>query len=389
MASRRGLIPGRAANDGRWLSQWFYAGVLALAWAQIFAFTAQPEYRVWPVLLGAIATAYTSFKMVQPVRWQVSKTANRVLLALDLSVCGALVILSGGPHSPFILFTLAPVVTAAMLLPTRYTVAVAAVTFGYVLAAFAIHASAMPSDVVADFNDFATYVVTLTLAAVLPYFVNARARQNVRAQAVLSERQKLAREIHDSLCQTIHGLRWQVQMLRHGMVPPEEALRDGTLDALVDKADADARDLISSLRSFRPGCSLVSELGVFLRKSEEECHITYELREDGQSADVDDLVKNEVLRICEEAVRNASRHSGCHHIAISLVNSDDELAVTVSDDGRGFEANKSAVGRGLTVMRERAESVGGRFELRSHHGGTEVRLEVPRRCPSELMLPVL
>ncbi len=173
------------------------------------------------------------------------------------------------------------------------------------------------------------------------------------------------------------------------MLPPDEALRDGKLDALVEKADTDARELISSLRSFRPGCTLVSELRSFLSKCEAECGVSYEITEQGQSRDIDDLVKSEVLRVCEEAFRNATRHSGCHHIEVRLVNSNSHLTVAVSDDGRGFEPDTRGVGRGLTVMRERTESVGGRFRLSSHPGGgTEIRLEVPRRCPSELNLAI-
>ncbi len=372
-------------SDKRWLVRhWFYVAILGLAWIQILLFPEGQQYLVQPVILGFLASAYTGFKMVQPLSWHDSR-ANAGLFALDLGVCGGLVILSGGPHSPFILYSLAPVVTAAILLAGFQTFLIAAVTFCYVLAAFVIHAISS-SAVLDHFGDLATYLVALTLAAVLPYSMNSKARQAMKVQTILLERQRMAREIHDSLCQTINGLRWQVQMLRHGMVQPGIAPFDDKVDELIEKADSDARNLISSLRNFKPGCSLSVELKTLLDKFSEQYGITGSLQEQGRSMNVDDLVKSEIISICEEALRNAARHSGCRRVEVTLANSNDNLRVIVSDDGAGFDTSRRSEGRGLSVMKERAESVGGCLEIRSDTGaGTEIRLEVPRRCPSDLL----
>ena len=376
-------------SDRRWLIRhWFYVAILGLAWAQILLFPDRQHFFAHPVTLGVLASVYTAFKMVQPLRWHESRSANTVLFAADLAVCGGLVILSGGPHSPFILYSLAPVVTAAILLPGFQTFLIAAVTFSYVLAAFVIHAAMSPG-VMDHFSDLATYLVALVLSAALPYFMNAKARQAMRMQAILSERQKLAREIHDNLCQTINGLRWQVQMLRHGIVQPGVAPFDDKVDELIEKVDSDARSLISSLRNFRPGRSLPSDLKALLDGLRAQYGTIGSFREQGRSLEVDDLVKSEVTSICEEALRNAARHSGCRHVSVDLINSGDLVKVIISDDGKGFDTSLRKEGRGLWVMRERAESVGGSLEILSRTGaGTEIRLEVPRRCPSDLVLPV-
>ncbi|MDD4859850.1 MAG: ATP-binding protein [Dehalococcoidales bacterium] len=380
--NRKGAIDKRLL-----IRHWFYIGILALVWVQILMFPNGPEYRIPSVLLGIGASMYTSFKMVQPLRWHESIVSNVILFSLDLSVCAALVMFSGGIHSPFILYTLAPVVTAAILLARIYTFVITFLTFSYVLTAFFIFSTTGVPDTLAEFNDFAIYLLTLSLAAVLPYFMNMKDRQNIKVKAVLSERQQLAREIHDNLCQTIYGLRWQIQMLRNGMVPIDQTQVDDKIDNLVEEAETDARNLISSLRSFKSGCSLVSELRACLSKCQREHGIKYELNLHGQEQNVDDLVKSEVLYICQEALRNATKHSRCQHIVLDLSVSNNYLEVTMSDDGCGFDKTKYAEGRGLMVMKERAESVGGRLEMKSTFGsGTEIKLEVPRRCPSELVL---
>ncbi|GEM_PF-2527857 len=381
------LSSRKMATDNRLLIRhWFYIGILALVWAQILMFPSEPEYIVWPVLLGIGASIYTSFKMVQPLKWHESVVSNAILFSFDLSVGATLVILSGGIHSPFILYTLAPIVTSAILLSRLYTLVITVATFAYVLVASFIH-SAGPTNTLGDFNDFVIYLLTITLAGVLPYLMNVKTKQFITVRAILSERQQLAREIHDNLCQTIYGLRWQIQLLRDGMTRADQQLANDRVDKLLEEAETDARNLISSLRSHKLGGPLVNELKMYLRKCESEYGISCELKEHGELTDIDELIQSEVLHICEEALRNATKHSQCHHIVVELVNSNNQLSVVVSDDGCGFDKTRHLEGRGLVVMKERAQSVGGNLEVQSSPGcSTKVRLEVPRRCPSEAIL---
>ncbi len=248
------------ARDKRLLIRhWFYIIILALVWAQILVFPSEPEYLVWPVLLGIGASVYTSFKMIQPLRWHESVVSNVILFSLDLCVCAALVILSGGIHSPFILYTLAPVVTSAIMLTRLYTLIITIATTGYVLAASFVNAAG-PTTTLGDLNDFVIYLLAVSLAGILPYIMNMKNKQFIIVKAILSERQQLAREIHDNLCQTIYSLRWQLQMLRDGLSQSDHQLVNDRIDKLLEEAETDARNLISSLRSHKLGGSLVDEL---------------------------------------------------------------------------------------------------------------------------------
>lgn len=382
-----GLSNRKIARDKHLLIRhWFYIVILALIWVQILAFPSEPEYLVWPVLLGIGASIYTSFKIIQPLRWHESVVSNVILFSTDLLVCAALVVLSGGIHSPFILYSLAPIVTSAILLTRIYTLVITVATFGYVLAASFVNAAG-PATSLGDLNDYLIYLLAITLAGILPYLMNVKNKQFITVKAILSERQQLAREIHDNLCQTINGLRWQIQMLGDGLSQSNHQLANDRIDKLLEQAELDARNLISSLRSHKLGGSLVDELKTYLGRCKSEYGISYDLRELGVKQDIDELIQSEVLHICEEALRNSIKHSKCHHIAVELNNSDNQLNITISDDGYGFDMSRRAEGRGLLVMKERAEWVGGNLEVQSSPGNsTKVRLEVPIRCPSEVML---
>ena len=85
----------------------------------------------------------------------------------------------------------------------------------------------------------------------------------------------------------------------------------------------------------------------------------------------------QLLRVIQEALTNAQRHSGARSVSVALRMEGSELVTEVSDDGRGFGA-ETLPGVGLSSMRERAAAIGGRLEIESEEGqGTRVRLRVP------------
>ena len=85
----------------------------------------------------------------------------------------------------------------------------------------------------------------------------------------------------------------------------------------------------------------------------------------------------QLLRVIQEALTNARRHSGARSVSVALRMEGSKLVTEVSDDGRGFGA-ETLPGVGLSSMRERAAAIGGRLEIESEEGqGTRVRLQVP------------
>ena len=86
----------------------------------------------------------------------------------------------------------------------------------------------------------------------------------------------------------------------------------------------------------------------------------------------------ELLRVLQEALRNANRHSGARNVKVRLGTEDGEILLEVSDDGRGFDMASVRTGVGLSAMRERIEGVGGMFAVYSRPGeGTRVVVSIP------------
>jgi signal transduction histidine kinase len=208
-------------------------------------------------------------------------------------------------------------------------------------------------------------------------------------KAVLGERGRIAREIHDTLAQGYVGISVQLEVLA-------ELLRMKKVDAASKHLDttrgyvreglADARQSIWALRSQD---SRETTLPVQLRRVVEaagghgfEAHFnTF-----GAYRPLPPGTEREILRVAQEAIHNVHKHAGAKNLFVQLEYGPETIALEVRDDGRGFEAGAEvapAAGHfGLTGMRERAASIGGTLEVTSETGGgTVVRLGA--RAPRE------
>ena len=211
-------------------------------------------------------------------------------------------------------------------------------------------------------------------------------------RAVLGERNRIAREIHDTLAQGYVGISVQLEVLA-------ELLRMSKAEAAAQHLDktrgyvreglADARQSIWALRSQDSG---ETTLPVRLRRIVEAegghgLEAGFSLF--GAYRPLPPETEREFLRVAQEAIHNVKKHAGARHLFVQLEYGQEEIALEVRDDGRGFAASeemKSTPGHyGLTGMRERAASIGGTLEVTSEPGvGTTVRLRTaaPRETQS-------
>jgi signal transduction histidine kinase len=225
-------------------------------------------------------------------------------------------------------------------------------------------------------------VIELLAAHAAIAITNARLYERSRELSILSERNRLALELHDVVSQKLFSL----------VLTAEAAatLLDRDLGAArvqIDRLQQLAREALDELRmligELRPPELERDGLAGALRK---EAELLRRLHNVEITIDVDDgAVTGEsdadVLRIAQEALHNALRHASPEHVSVRVVrNGGSGLVVEVIDDGEGFDpgdAELRAKHLGLTSMEERAQSIGGRLELRSAPGvGTTVRLEV-------------
>jgi signal transduction histidine kinase len=214
---------------------------------------------------------------------------------------------------------------------------------------------------------------------------NARLYEQSRALSVVSERNRLALELHDVVSQKLFSLMLTAEAAGAQIDSDPAAAR-----AQMDRLRALAREALDELRSLilglRPPDLDRDGLEGALRKELEmlgRIHgVAIELDVDSALATSNGAGERDfaILRIAHEALHNAVQHARAKHVTVRLSESGDRLTVEVSDDGVGFDPGGAEVRSrhlGLTSMEERARELGGRLEIRSAPGsGTTVSLEV-------------
>jgi signal transduction histidine kinase len=233
----------------------------------------------------------------------------------------------------------------------------------------------------APFGDEDQEVIELLAAHAAIAITNARLYERSRELSMLSERNRLALELHDVVSQKLFSLVLSAEaagMLLDRDVPAAR-LQIERLQQLAREALDELRLLILELRPpdlERDGLAGALRKEVDMLRQLHPVEIVIEVQDGigGGARDAD------VLRIAQEALHNALRHAAPDRVIIRVAGEGDRLLVEVIDDGAGFEPGDAELRSkhlGLTSMEERARSIGGRLELRSAPGaGTTVRLEV-------------
>jgi len=214
---------------------------------------------------------------------------------------------------------------------------------------------------------------------------------DIRVEERVGERTRIARELHDSLLQGVQGLMFRLQAVRE-LLPgraPAEAIE--ALDVALERGDkviVEGRDTISDLRQSTVGDSdiaqaltaLGEELAAQGNNGAAPC---VRVLVEGKQREIDPVLRDEICRIAREALRNAVRHAKAQKIEAGITYSDSAFLLHVRDDGIGMAPEAANQGAraghwGLTGMRERAKSFGGKLEVWSEQGaGTEIALTVP------------
>ena len=197
----------------------------------------------------------------------------------------------------------------------------------------------------------------------------------LRAQE--QERARVARDLHDEVNQSLTGLLLRLEALREE-APPELEAELATTKALANQA---MRELLALARQLRP--TALDDLGLSAAiggqvESISRGDLDASLDVEGDFSDLDDDVQLVVYRVAQEALSNATRHSGAERVTVTLRRSGPGVELVVADDGRGFPFERAERGLGLGGMRERALLVGGELTIESRPDeGTTVRLSVP------------
>ena len=232
------------------------------------------------------------------------------------------------------------------------------------------------------------HIVELVLGlVVLGALMQAAHVHSVRRQfrAILAERARIARDVHDTLAQGFAGIALQLEVVR-GDMGRDPAEAEGHLRmavGMVRHCRAEAHRSISTLRAFSQPMPLEAMLREMVGSvtGASRAEIRVEVRP--LTAVPPQPVAEQLFRICQEAVSNAVQHAAATRITVLLREVERALELSVCDNGHGFDVQ--AAGRpgdahfGVLGMQERAAQLRARWRLTSHPGGTEVQVTVPAR----------
>jgi signal transduction histidine kinase len=211
---------------------------------------------------------------------------------------------------------------------------------------------------------------------------------NKGLEARVSERTRIARDLHDTLLQSFHGLLLRFQTVSN-QLPPGDARQK--LDSAIDQAAqaiTEGRDAVQGLRSSTVVTNdlavAISALGQELAAGEPtEDSAVFRVTVEGSPRSLHPILRDEVYRIAGEAMRNAFKHARARHIEVEIHYDERQLRLRVRDDGKGIDPKVlDGDGRaghfGLHGIRERAELMGGKVAVWSQmDSGTEVELSIP------------
>ncbi|CAK0759379.1 hypothetical protein CCP4SC76_3140001 [Gammaproteobacteria bacterium] len=210
-----------------------------------------------------------------------------------------------------------------------------------------------------------------------------RSDQEARRLSILEERNHLAHELHDSLAQTLAGLRFQVRMLEETLqtancaaeiLHEAQRLRHG-----VEEAHTELRELLSGIRLEANRQGLIPALEQLASRYREEWHIPVFFQRDCRQVNLSPMEEVQILRIVQEALTNVRKHAEARTVRVLLrCRAPNDYLLLVEDDGKGFETapnGKPGEHIGLAIMQERARRLRGQFRIESEPGeGTRVEL---------------
>jgi len=202
--------------------------------------------------------------------------------------------------------------------------------------------------------------------------------ESLPCSAIIDERKRLAREIHDTLAQEFAGILLHLQA----------ADGSGGTESLAKAKDLakcgleDARRMLLGLRpKSLEGALLSDALGQLAERFTRDCGINCTFSANGRPHKLPEETENELYRVAQEALCNARKHSRARSVSISLSYSSSGVVLAIKDNGQGFaikHCRADVHGFGLSMMCERANRLGGTMDIKTGQGaGTELRMSVP------------
>jgi signal transduction histidine kinase len=208
---------------------------------------------------------------------------------------------------------------------------------------------------------------------------SARAQHQLQRLTVLEERERIARELHDGIIQSLFAVGMELQAAST-LTDTSTAER---LERAVEEIDRSIRDLRNYIFGLRPGILADRQLGQAISNLIEEfrrhSQVVVSCELDPQVVAELSGISADIIQLVREALSNVARHAEARSCQVALRAGPKGPLLTIRDDGRGFSAEERARGEGLQNMRHRARQLGGTMRVSSSPGrGTVLTFSLPR-----------
>lgn len=368
----------------------FFAYALAVVLIQVVPGAATDLGNQEYLLLGTVGL-YTLAKVMGPLRWWRADPMTYIVLWGDLLVAQLALLLTGGLTSGFLLYSFLPVISAALLFDERLALMTAVISSATVVIAHVGLSQTTNSFVwVMEGNILLWmifYIIASFLVSTSVYRTNLNIRQRIQEGAIHDERQRMKREIHDGVAQTLSYLTVKTdsvsRMLNDNKVSQAMSGMEDMRRA-VDETYKAVRESLDQLSVEVGTVPFTVAVGDYLKQFEEANGIHASLDTQGATPGLSTVDELQIVRIIQESLVNVRKYAHAENVSVTLKNIPGGVELTIIDDGKGFDtaaAPSDGIGHhGLKVMAERAESLGGTFTISAAPDqGTEVRVFLPGR----------
>ena len=258
--------------------------------------------------------------------------------------------------------------------------------------------------VVSKFEDLLTLSVFLATAVITSQLASAQRRSAEEARgreretrllyeqaqelAALQERQRLARELHDSVSQALYGISLWAHTVREALESSEPEQAEAAIEDVLTLAEAGLAEMHALIFELRPESLETEGLVAALTKQVEALRARYKLTVEAELVDEPDLSlekKEALYRIAQEALHNIVKHARASNVVLRLARQERGVFLEVCDNGKGFDPTGPFPGHlGVRSMRERVTKIDGTLTIESAAGqGTCIRVRVPLEVESE------
>ncbi len=369
----------------------FLAYALAVMFTQVVSSPVTTPVMPLNQLIIILTTlgVYSLLRVFSPLRWRERGTMTYLILIGDFLISILLVIFTHGLNSPFLLYSLTPIMTAALLFEERVALALAA-TASTTLSVTHLTFSQVTERIAPIMQGYnLTLLIIYTLfsfvAASVPYRINLNIRRRIEREAIIEERRRIARELHDGVAQSLGYLNLKTKLVSDSIAS------QNTVQALTELSDVrqvvqdtyeDIREAIDQLSTEIRTVPIIPALASYTREFGDNNGIQVHFEVARPFPQLSPVAELQLLRIAQEVLTNVRRHAQATEVDVILEHTDEAVEMLVKDNGRGFDLDdleQFLPGyHGLNIIKERAESLGGSATISTAPGeGTAVTVSLP------------